>query len=440
MAFRPPVVISVHGIRTHGLWQKVISEVFGDASPQIPTRGFDYGYFNIFKFITPSARDKKVNEFRDWYGGLMKEKRLRHDNPRKRPSVIAHSFGTYIVGYCMQTYPEVCFDKVILCGSILPVDFNWSKIYARGQVNFVRNEKGWKDLWVGSAHHLSRQMGPSGKVGFQVLPTNWLDQESYDFGHDGNFYRQHMQSKWIPYLRRQPINLDVLHGHEINDLETFDKILNATSEIDEVSFGELRGYDQARVPRGMSLKWIAINPDIYTFLIDRESGAVKGYINAMPVSDAMLERIKAGKVRDNDISEDDIRPFVPNANLGIYFMSVGISAGVRRAGEDLYSVPFEKLLYAFINKLENVIASKNVRIREIVAVGWTAEGKQLCELLGMGDPIGFDQDQHPIYCLNLQKMEQLPSSNGYQVLRSIVEAHRKASAGRDAFHAPPLAE
>jgi pimeloyl-ACP methyl ester carboxylesterase len=427
MPFRPPVVISVHGIRTHGLWQKILSEVLSDE--QIPTRSFDYGYFNSFQFVTPSARRKKITAFRDWYGALMKEKRLRHDNPRKRPSVIAHSFGTYIVGYCMQMFPEVCFDKVILCGSILPTDFNWATIFSRGQVNHVRNEKGWKDFWVGSAHHVSRTMGPSGKTGFDVLPANWLEQVSYEYGHDGNFYRQHMQANWIPYLRRPPIDLTIRHGHEFNDLAVFEQTLNASVAIDDACFGALPAYDLAQLPRGLSLKWISINPDIYTFLIDQVSGAVKGYINAMPVTDAMLDRIKAGQIRDNEITENDVRAFVPNTSLSIYFMSVAIAAGVRRAGEGLYSAPFEKLLYAFLSKLEHVVTEKNVHIREIVAVGWTAEGTQLCEMFGM-EKIGLDRDRRPLFRLDLQQVERTPNTNAYRILRPVIEAQRRASAAR----------
>lgn len=165
--FRPPAVISVHGIRTHGLWQKVLSEVLSDEL--IPTRSFDYGYFSSFRLVSPPARRRMVNSFRDYYGTLMREKRLRHDNPRRRLSVIAHSFGSYIVGHCMQTYADVAFDKVILCGSILPRDFDWAKIFARGQVNFVRNERGWNDRWAGSAGLVSRLMGGSGRYGFRSV-------------------------------------------------------------------------------------------------------------------------------------------------------------------------------------------------------------------------------------------------------------------------------
>ena len=54
-----------------------------------------------------------------------------------------------------QTEPEsgtlledVKVDKVLLCGSILPRDFPWSRLLEAGQIGSVRNEYGVRDTWV----------------------------------------------------------------------------------------------------------------------------------------------------------------------------------------------------------------------------------------------------------------------------------------------------
>lgn len=236
-----------------------------------------------------------------------------------------------------------------------------------------------------------------------------------------------MRNQWIPFLRREPIDLTTKNGRDIDDDGEFLAILNATYRIDEACFGSLPEYAHAAIPRGLSTTWIGINPDIYTFLIDRASGSVKGYINAMPVSDAALAKLKRGELRDKDITADDIQAMGPNATLNIYLMSVAISPGVRRAGDDFFSAPFEKLLYAFVRKLENAITQRNVRIREIVAVAWTPEGRRLCEMLGL-EKIGVDPDNHPIFRIDLGTSRTIRATNGYRILRPLIEAQERMAA------------
>lgn len=68
----------------------------------------------------------------------------------------------------MQKYPDMRFDKIILCGSILPIDFDWSTLFDRDQVNFVRNEYGLRDFWASGVGSFIRDTGASGKKGFQI--------------------------------------------------------------------------------------------------------------------------------------------------------------------------------------------------------------------------------------------------------------------------------
>src|SRR5689334_15731548 len=140
--YNPPMVISVHGIRTAARWQKSLADTLGLYG--LRHRAYDFGHFDLVRFLLDSSRQRKINEFYDFYGTLAREQGLgiELNDYRARPSIIAHSFGTFIVGYAMQKYPDIRFDKVILCGSILPVDFDWSTLFHRDQVNFVRNEYG----------------------------------------------------------------------------------------------------------------------------------------------------------------------------------------------------------------------------------------------------------------------------------------------------------
>ena len=129
-----------------------------------------------------------------------------------------------------------------------------------------------------------------------------------------------------------------------DNVEQFKYTLNSTAAIDDICFGSLPGYYESQIPRGLSTTWIEINPDIYTFLFDRRGDKVRGYINAMPVRQECFDSIKAGRIKDNQISHDDVIPFLPNQALKLYLMSVTIDPGLRRASQGLFQEPFERLV------------------------------------------------------------------------------------------------
>src|SRR5262249_51900099 len=112
------LVISLHGIRTRGTWQK---EQLGKL---LNEEGFvhlalDYGRFLAVQMLIPYFRRKKM----DWF--LSKYNEYCSDS-QNAPSVIAHSFGTYIIAQVMEKHPEVRFDKMIFCGSIVRKQYSWT--------------------------------------------------------------------------------------------------------------------------------------------------------------------------------------------------------------------------------------------------------------------------------------------------------------------------
>jgi hypothetical protein len=394
------MVISVHGIRTAARWQKSLADTLSIYG--IKHRAHDFGHYGVFRFASNSSRQRRINEFYDFYCSICKEQGTGIDLPdhRSRPSIVAHSFGSYIVGHAMQKYPDIRFDKVILCGSILPVDFDWSTLFHRDQVNFVRNEYGVQDFWVSIVGNFIRDSGASGAEGFRLLSTV-VSQERFEYyNHSDYFHRQHVESHWLPVLKKEPSPLQVQHGRNTgDDVDNFVATLNATAEIDERCFANLPGYDQSRVPRGLSTTWIEVNPDIYTFLFDRRTNKVVGYINAMPIRQECFDKVLAGKIKDNQIARYDVMEFLPNQILKVYMMSVAIDPALRRASQGLFQEPFERLMSAFIGKLYYYAVNRGIRVIELVAVGWTDQGKKLSEAFGM-EQKGYDMDGHPIYWLN----------------------------------------
>ena len=120
------VVITLHGIKTHGKWQKDIDTVLAAAG--FTPAPLDYGNFLAIQLLLPWSRRKKVDWFRDELHRVCKQERV------KRPSIVAHSFGTYLVARAMQIYDPVEFDRVIFCGAIVRRDYSWSERIHKNQV------------------------------------------------------------------------------------------------------------------------------------------------------------------------------------------------------------------------------------------------------------------------------------------------------------------
>ncbi|OCF90587.1 serine/threonine-protein kinase [Nocardia brasiliensis] len=188
-----PVVVALHGIRTHAAWQRAFTEVAGRAGLGTHVDLWNFGYFSVLRFLLPWARLSKVRWFRQVY---QQEFGTGSQEP---PSIVAHSFGTYILGNALLRYPYLRFRKVLLCGSILPTNFPWDQLIERGQVQAVRNEFGSEDVWTRAVNWFVSGTGPSGLQGFSAQCPR-LQQENFTFAHSEYFERGHMNSRWLPFL------------------------------------------------------------------------------------------------------------------------------------------------------------------------------------------------------------------------------------------------
>lgn len=88
------------------------------------------------------------------------------------PHVVAHSFGTYVIGSALRKFPEVMVKRMVLVGSVLPRHYDWSKVLTDKPIPFtVRNETGKRDLVVklaGLIGRVTRDMGDAGFRGFDI--------------------------------------------------------------------------------------------------------------------------------------------------------------------------------------------------------------------------------------------------------------------------------
>ena len=186
------VVISLHGIRTRGTWQK-------ELSPLVTEQGWiycplDFGWYSVLLFIPSFIRTKKVEWFRNQY----KEITSRYQDVV--PSIIAHSFGTWILCKALEKYEHIKFDKIILCGSIANRGLDWKRLFNRNQLTLVRNDCGKKDFWAKYSRFFAWGSGNAGYAGFDCQ-EHYVINKMYDlYDHGSVFGYDHFLGEWIPFL------------------------------------------------------------------------------------------------------------------------------------------------------------------------------------------------------------------------------------------------
>jgi len=144
----------------------------------------------------------------------------------RRPHIIAHSFGSYLVGQALNKFPDFRAENVVLVGAILPRSFPWSSILTerRSSVRKVRSECGLSDNVVraiGLIRLFVRDVGTAGNRGFyegvdvhsvqgpmETCALCTAESQAVvhnvrlrDFGHRDQFLtRNHARSLWLPFL------------------------------------------------------------------------------------------------------------------------------------------------------------------------------------------------------------------------------------------------
>ncbi|TAV19068.1 alpha/beta fold hydrolase [Rhizobium ruizarguesonis] len=194
------IVFLIHGIRTQGEWLQRTAAVL-QANGSIQAYPLRYEFFDIFRFLIPirSVRMKPVERIeraiRDELGVI----------PQERPpkvSIVAHSFGTYIVSQILERQNDIKIHRLLLCGSIVPDDFNWGAYLRRlGAASDGRtcaiNDCGMKDIFPVLAKSITWGYGSSGRFGFGYPRVK---DRFFRCGHSGFFDPAFVREHWLPYF------------------------------------------------------------------------------------------------------------------------------------------------------------------------------------------------------------------------------------------------
>jgi pimeloyl-ACP methyl ester carboxylesterase len=185
-------VISVHGMRTYGAWQKDINTALTDKFFRHAQIDYGYQIRRVMRPFTKGLLEEVVAKVISAY-----EDQKRFELPA---SAIGHSFGTLVIGSALRWTPDLKLHRIVLFASILPRSFPWESLMDRGQVQKVLNESCAADPWPRRAGYWISGAGSSGCYGFR--PTNErIREEAHEWTeHSRLGTHLHCSSRWIPFL------------------------------------------------------------------------------------------------------------------------------------------------------------------------------------------------------------------------------------------------
>lgn len=185
------VVLMLHGIRTRAQWMSHVKPAIEQAGLiPVPT---NYGMMNLLPFAL-RFRDRE----REAIGVIRRQiQRARERYGHASFAVLAHSYGSYVVGRLLAEGET--FDRVILCGSILPSEYDFA---AGGPP--VLNDVGSLDVWPVLASKVSPAYGHSGSFGFHSGVT--VEDRFHPGTDHGQFLtREFAERFWVPFLADEKV-------------------------------------------------------------------------------------------------------------------------------------------------------------------------------------------------------------------------------------------
>jgi pimeloyl-ACP methyl ester carboxylesterase len=395
--YKPKVLMSIHGYKSSGAWQDELTAYLDESN--IKSAPYKYGY-KIFR-VLPIHILKDMRRFRDWYFELTDNVNygLKIDEPFHRPSVMAHSLGTWILVKMLARYPEVKFDKIFLFGSIVPANFDWFQLLLRDQVNCVIYEKAKKDRIAPLGFIFTGNIRPCGTQGF-VQKSSFIREQVLPFDHGDFKYKAHFFHYIQNWLPKTPHQLKVVAGRDLTEHEIL-KFFKETEKFDTFFYaGE---YTENEISDEQAISWFRIEKDIWSFVLNAYTGSPVGYINAIPVSDGVYGRYCSGELPENEISATDILDYDTCTSYNLVIPSIAVKRFVSDEDTSLLKGRIaEMLIMSFIYKIDRHNNGRR-KLKKIAAFAWTNEGVKLCEgfcmkrMADAGHP-------HPLYEVDLTRL------------------------------------
>ncbi|MGE3914965.1 MAG: hypothetical protein AB7F78_04635 [Hyphomicrobiaceae bacterium] len=184
------VIILLHGIRDHALWQSELRHELGN---HFIVELTNYGRLDLLRFLLPIPlfRNQVVEKI------SRQVRAICHLHQGAEFSFVAHSFGTFVLAHVLMTEPTLKARRIILCGSVLPYDYPFERFESRFTPPIL-NEVGTSDAWPAVAESITFGYGSAGTYGFRRPYVR--DRWHAGAGHGTFLSADFCKKYWVPFL------------------------------------------------------------------------------------------------------------------------------------------------------------------------------------------------------------------------------------------------
>ena len=196
------ILYSIHGIQTFGGWQNKLDQILKlhDKYQIIEHIPYKYHHFPITHFLSSGKRTNEVNR-------LSKEiKDLANRLPEARICLVGHSFGTFLIAESLKSINiRLNIDKIILSGSVLTSNYDWSEIISKHNIQNISNECASNDWALVFSHFFAKGLGMGGIEGFS--PHGGILTNRYFRGGHSCFFNDLRLKEWSQFIHGETLDM-----------------------------------------------------------------------------------------------------------------------------------------------------------------------------------------------------------------------------------------
>jgi hypothetical protein len=198
---RKRLIIFIHGIRDPGYWQQDLKKLFeAEGFIAVP---IGYGVFDIARFIL-GIRKRAIEDVKLKIKSIIDSHTDEATRAVPEVTILAHSFGTYIVSQVLDEDTTIDIKRLVMCGGIVSQNFRWDKLVRLngqfGERVQIINEHSARDVWPLMASHITLGFGPSGTIGCQNDDN--VQERGHNLYHGGYLNRAFAEKFWMPTIAR----------------------------------------------------------------------------------------------------------------------------------------------------------------------------------------------------------------------------------------------
>ena len=122
-------------------------------------------------------------------------------DPNSEYSIIAHSFGTFVVSRILQDEFDLRINRIVFAGSVVRYEFPFEHFSGRFRGELL-NEVAARDPWPAFAESITTGYGSAGTFGFKRpgVHDRWNDG-----GHSAVLNPKDAVAYWLPFLEKGEI-------------------------------------------------------------------------------------------------------------------------------------------------------------------------------------------------------------------------------------------